>query len=62
MKKSTIVLYFRVQKGDLDLKKVRFQMPVAVHLLLVKDGKIEMGSINETGYYKFFRARNKTKV
>ena len=45
-----LILYFILHKGDFDVKKVRFQMPVAVHLLLVKEGKILLLRRANTGY------------
>ena len=45
-----LILYFILHKGDFDVKKVRFQMPVAVHLLLVKEGKILLLRRSNTGY------------
>ena len=35
---------------DFNLRKIRFQMPVAVHLLLVKDNKVLLLRRFNTGY------------
>lgn len=45
-----IISYYKLQKEVFNLRKIRFQMLVAVHLLLLKDNKVLLLRRFNTGY------------